>query len=195
MNKDTVALRRTVAIVVMLNLSYSGVEFTVATLIGSVSLFADSIDFLEDAALNWLIRIGLSWSALRRAQLGKALAFVLLVPGVATLWTAWHHWGSARVPAPVPLTLVGFGALIVNLSCALLLVRVRHVGGSLTRAAFLSSRNDTIANVAIMAAGGLTALTRSAWPDLITGLGILFMNLGAARDVYIAAHREGALTP
>lgn len=43
-------LRQVVAIVAALNLAYFGVEFSVATAIKSVSLFADSIDFLEDAA-------------------------------------------------------------------------------------------------------------------------------------------------
>ena len=41
-------LRRVVARVAVLNLTYFGVEFSVALAIGSVSLFADSIDFLED---------------------------------------------------------------------------------------------------------------------------------------------------
>lgn len=186
----TVTLRWTVAMVAGLNVAYFGVEFTVATLIGSVALFADSVDFLEDACINGLILIGLGWSAVRRATLGKVLAFILLAPGVATIWTAWQHWGSGHVPAPIPLTLTGLGALIINLCCALLLARVRHVHGSLTRAAFLSARNDTIANVAIIAAGGITALTRSGWPDLIAGLGIFVMNLDAARDVYGAARRE-----
>jgi Co/Zn/Cd efflux system component len=40
-------LRRVVARVALLNLAYFGVEFSVALAIGSVSLFADSIDFLE----------------------------------------------------------------------------------------------------------------------------------------------------
>ena len=40
-------LRRVVARVAVLNLTYFGVEFSVALAIGSVSLFADSIDFLE----------------------------------------------------------------------------------------------------------------------------------------------------
>lgn len=190
MNEQPIELRRTVATVAVLNLVYFGVEFAVARAISSVSLFADSIDFLEDTALNALILVGLGWSARRRAGLGIVLAFLLLVPGVATLWTAWQHWGSTHVPAPLPLTLAGFGALIVNLGCALMLARVRHVRGSLTRAAFLSARNDTIANVAIIATGGMTALTRSSWPDLITGVAILLMNLDAAREVYIAAHQE-----
>ena len=190
MGKQPITLRRTVATVAVLNLAYFGVEFAVAEAISSVSLFADSIDFLEDTAVNALILVGLGWSAQRRAGLGIILALLLLVPGVATLWTAWQHYGNTHVPAPVPLTLAGLGALIVNLSCALMLARVRHVRGSLTRAAFLSARNDTIANFAIIVTGGMTALTRSSLPDLICGVGIFMMNLGAAREVYVAAQQE-----
>jgi Co/Zn/Cd efflux system component len=90
----------------------------------------------------------------------------------------------------VPLSLTGLGALTVNLTCALMLARFRAHGGSLTRAAFLSARNDVLANIAIVAAGLVTAYTRSAWPDLIVGLGILAMNLDAAREVYAAARDE-----
>jgi Co/Zn/Cd efflux system component len=71
-----------------------------------------------------------------------------------------------------------------------MLARVRHVGGSLSRAAFLSARNDVLANVAIIAAGGVTLWWASAWPDLLVGLGIFLMNLDAAREVYAAARRE-----
>jgi Co/Zn/Cd efflux system component len=180
--------------VVALNLGYFGIEFAVATHIGSVSLFADSIDFIEDATVNALILLGLGWSARSRAKLGMALSAVLLIPAIATLWTAWLHWGSGQVPAPLPLAATGAGALIVNLSCALMLARIRHAHGSLTRAAFLSARNDAIANVAIMGAGVLTALKASAWPDLIVGLGILLMNLDAAREVFEAARAEHGVT-
>jgi len=88
------------------------------------------------------------------------------------------------------LTLAGAGALAVNLACSLLLARYRHHSGSLTRAAFLSARNDAVANVAILAAGLATAATRSAWPDLLVGLGIAAMNADAAREVYGAAKAE-----
>jgi Co/Zn/Cd efflux system component len=49
------SLRRAALAVALLNLAYFGVEFVVALHIGSVSLFADSIDFLEDATINLLI--------------------------------------------------------------------------------------------------------------------------------------------
>ena len=186
-------LRRAVRFVALLNLGYFGIEFAVAAAIGSVSLFADSIDFLEDTSLNLLILIGLSWPAPRRARLGMVLAGVLLIPGLATLWTAWGKFASAMPPAPVLLSLTGLGALAINVVCAFTLVRFRHQGGSLTRAAFLSARNDVLADIAIVTAGLTTAFVwRSAWPDLIVGLGILLMNLDAARQVFRAARAEHA---
>ena len=185
------SLRRVVGIVAFLNLTYFGVEFIVARSIGSVSLFADSVDFLEDASINFLIVAALSWSARNRARLGMALALILLAPGIATLWTAWAKFNSPVAPNPLPLSLAGLGALAVNLTCAFMLARYRHHSGSLTRAAFLSARNDALANVAIIAAGLVTAaLWRSAWPDLIVGLTIAAMNADAAREVWSAAKKE-----
>jgi Co/Zn/Cd efflux system component len=176
--------------VALLNLAYFGVEFAVALAIGSVSLFADSVDFLEDASLNLLILMALGWSPTARARVGMLLAVILLVPGLATLWTAWAKFNAPAPPAPIPLSLAGAGALGVNLACAFLLARYRRHGGSLTRAAFLSARNDALANVAIVAAGLMTAYTLSAWPDLLVGLGIAVMNADAAREVFEAARVE-----
>ena len=44
--------RRAVMFVCVANLAYFGIEFVVASSIGSVSLFADSVDFFEDAAVS-----------------------------------------------------------------------------------------------------------------------------------------------
>ncbi|WP_421937840.1 cation transporter [Phenylobacterium sp.] len=184
-------LRRAVAWVAILNLAYFGVEFAAALAIGSVSLFADSIDFLEDASVNLLILLALGWAAAARARLGMVLAAILLAPGVATLWTAWEKFNQPVAPDPVALSVTGLGALAVNLTCAFLLARHRASGGSLTRAAFLSARNDAFANLAIIAAGLVTAfLWRSAWPDLAVGLAIAAMNADAAREVFRAAREE-----
>jgi Co/Zn/Cd efflux system component len=185
------ALRRIVLIVALLNLAYFGIEFTVALTIGSVSLFADSIDFLEDASVNLLILLALGWSLRSRARVGMALALILLVPGLATVWTAWEKFNMPVPPQPFALTLAGLGALAINLSCAYMLAAYRHHSGSLTKAAFLSARNDAFANIAIIAAGLVTAfLWRSAWPDLLVGLGIAVMNADAAREVWQAAREE-----
>jgi Co/Zn/Cd efflux system component len=156
-------LRRVVLRVALLNLAYFGIEFAVALSIGSVSLFADSIDFLEDASVNFLILLALGWSAPARSRVGMALALILLVPGLATLWMAWQKFNVPVAPDVLPLSLTGLGALAINLSCAFMLARHRHSGGSLTKADFLSARNDALANVAILGAGVVTAFTMSAW--------------------------------
>ena len=188
----TSGFRSAVVLVAVLNLAYFGVEFSVALNIGSVSLFADSIDFLEDTSVNLLILLALGWSAYKRSLVGMVLAGILLAPGIATIWMAWQKFGSPVAPAPVPLTLTGSGALAINLCCAFLLARFRKNRSSLVRAAFLSARNDAIANIAIIGAGIVTAATVSMWPDLVVGLGIFAMNLDAAREVFRAARAEHA---
>ena len=184
-------LRRTVLVVALLNLCYGVVEFAIALGIGSVSLFADSVDFFEDTSVNLLIFFALAWSPKMRARVGMALAGILLVPALATILTAVQKLQVPIPPDPFALGLTGLGALAVNLFCAILLARYRAHSGSLTRAAFLSARNDAIANVAIVAAGLVTAyLWQSAWPDLIVGIGIACMNADAAREVWHVALGE-----
>ena len=183
-------LRQVVRLVALLNITYFGVEIIVGLWIGSVSLFADSIDFLEDASVNLLILIAIGWSASRRSKVGMMVAATLLVPCVATLVMAWYKFSVPFAPAPLPLILIGLGALMINLGCAYMLASCRRAGGSLARAAFLATRNDAFANVAIAGAGVTTAIMPSAWPDLIVGLGIAFLNADAARRVYWVAREE-----
>ncbi len=187
------AFRRAVLIVAVLNFVYFCIESGVALAIGSVSLFADAIDFFEDAAVNTLIVFALGWSPARRTQVSILLAAVLFFPGIATLWTAWEKFLSPIPPAAIPLSLTGLGALAVNLYCAGLLVRFRAHSGSLAKAAFLSARNDALANIAIVLAGLITRVIPSAWPDLLVGIGIFFMNLDAAREILSAARQERAI--
>ena len=119
-----------------------------------------------------------------------ALAVILLIPGLATLWAAWGKFMTPVPPAAIPLSLAGLGALAINVSCAFMLTRFRAHSGSLTRAAFLSARNDTVANIALITTGFVTAYMHSAWPDFIVRLGIAAMNADAAREVWKAAREE-----
>ena len=85
---DPRLLRRTVLLVAGLNLGYAAIEMVVAVAIGSVSLLADSVDFLEDTAINLLIALALGWPLARRAVAGHAMAIVVLVPALIATWQA-----------------------------------------------------------------------------------------------------------
>src|SRR5665647_1383562 len=101
------------------------------------------------------------------ARTGKVMAAVILLPAVAAAWQAIVKVADPVAPRPVPLMLAAGGAVVVNAACALILLRVRHHGGSMTRAAWLAARND----VAI-------------------GAAIIVLNLTAAKEVWEVAEEE-----
>lgn len=183
-------LSRTVLTVAGLNFSYFFVEFTVALSAGSVSLLADSVDFLEDSAVNLLIFMALGWPLARRAAMGKAMAVVILGPAALAAWEAFQEFSDPSAPAVLPIVLVSLGAIAVNGTSAWLLVSVRHHGGSLSRAAFLSARNDVLINLSIIGMALVTLGTDSGWPDLILGCIIIALALHAAYEVWKTSEEE-----
>jgi Co/Zn/Cd efflux system component len=187
---DARQLRRAVLVVAALNFSYFFFEFTVALTAGSVSLLADSVDFLEDTSINLLIFIALGWPLARRALAGKAMALIILGPASVAAWTAVQRFSDPMAPDVVPLVLASLGAIVINGTSAWVLVNVRHSGGSLSRAAFLSARNDVLVNVAIIAMGLVTVWTRSGWPDLVLGTFIILLAAHAAWEVWEVSEEE-----
>ena len=187
---DAGRLRRIVLVVAMLNLSYFFVEFAVALVAGSVSLLADSVDFLEDTAINLLIVLALGWPLARRATMGKVMALVILGPAAVAGWEAIQRFSEPRAPHVVPVLLASLGAIVINGTSAWLLAGVRHRGGSLSRAAFLSARNDVLVNLAIIVMALVTLRTGSGWPDLILGCFIILLAFHAAHEVWEVSEEE-----
>ncbi|MGA4669074.1 cation transporter [Propionibacteriaceae bacterium Y1923] len=183
-------LRRVVLTVALLNFAYFFVEFSVALVAGSVSLLADSVDFLEDTAVNLLIFIALGWSLASQSRLGKLMALIILGPALFAGWEAIKRFGDPSAPAVVPVVLASLGAIVINGVSAWLLARVRHARGSLSRTAFLSARNDVLVNLAVIAMALVTLRTKSGWPDLILGCGIILLALHAAKEVWEVSEEE-----
>ncbi len=177
-------------VVAFLNLAYFFVEMGVALSIGSVALFADGVDFLEDVAINLLIFIALGWSVRAQSMAGRAMAIIILIPAFAAAVQLVRKAFDPQAPDPFLLAITAGGAAVVNLVCALLLARHRKHAGSMGTAAFLAARNDVLINIAIIVMGGITALTRSGWPDIILGLFIVILTFFAAREVWEAAEEE-----
>ena len=72
-------------------------------------------------------------------------------------------------------------ALAANVTCLLLIARHRH-GGAHMKASWIFSTNDVLANLGVIAAGALVALTGSRLPDLLIGAAVaLLVFVGAVR--------------
>lgn len=176
-------LKKTVLLVAALNFGYFLVELSFSQVFNSLSLLSDSLDFLEDAAINLLIFLAFAWSALARKRLSYLLAFILLIPGAVFITEAISKLNEPVVPNGLGMSVIGVGALIINLFCAVILTQHKSEEGGLAKAAYLSARNDAVANILIITAGGITTLWVSQIPDLAIGLIIFAMNFDSAMQV------------
>jgi len=182
--------RKALWVALVLNAAMFVIELGASWSSGSVSLMADSIDFFGDAA-NYALSLavlGMALSARSKAALFKAAcmgAFGLFVSGRAGV-----NFFSGAAPEPVTMGVVGFAALVVNASVALMLYRFRS-GDANMRSVWICSRNDAIGNVAVMLAALGVFGTGSAWPDLVVAavMGLLALT-GAAT---VLSHARGEL--
>lgn len=175
------AIKWLVAVVFLLNFGYFVVELTVGLSIGSVSLTADSIDFLDDAVVNLLILVGLGASVGLHRRLSGVMGVLLLVPIAATLWMAWRKYNLPEAPDLFFFMFTATGAMLVNLVCAFLLVRHDRLSDNVRAASYFYERNDVLANICVIAAGVFTAFFwTTAWPDFFVGLALGLVNIRAA---------------
>lgn len=182
--------RRIVGVVAVLNLAGMIGELIVASLIGSVSLFADAADFAEDFLINGLVVVALGWSASSRRKASVWLAGLILIPAVAALVTAVLKIVDGSAPEGIPMSVTAALAGIVNLAAAALLLRVRHEGSSLVRGAWLAARNDVLGNLVILVAGLVTLAWPAIWPDVVVGVVMAVVNALAAKEVVEQARAE-----
>ena len=183
-------IKKAIFCAIFLNLSYFMIEFYSAYQIGSASLFADSIDFLEDTAINALILFSVSWSLKNRLRLSLFLALLILIPGLTALWTVGQQFINKSYPDSFDLSLVGFGALIINLFCIKILLRFQNNQESLYRIAFLSAKTDILSNLAIITAGIFLYFFPSIWPDILVALCIVIINFDASFKIYKSVQKQ-----
>lgn len=187
---NNLSQNRAILIVALLNFSYFFVEFFIALDITSVSLFADSIDFLEDAFTNFIILFGLYLSLQNRIKLGYLLIGIIFIPSFFTLIFAINQFLNPVLTDGVLLSSYALGALVINIFCAFLIAKFKKANNSLLLTAFYSARNDALANIAMIIAGGITLYTTSHYPDLIVGILIFLLNLDASKAIYEQIKKE-----
>tara|TARA_Y100001001_G_scaffold80537_1_gene78545 strand:+ start:374 stop:901 length:528 start_codon:yes stop_codon:yes gene_type:complete len=166
-----------------------GVEATTGVLADSRALQADALDFLGDASTYGLTLWALGQSLTWRLRAARIKGWSLLVMGVLVL--ANSGWALVQGSAPVGETMMGVAALalVANVVSAVLLLRHRQ-GDANIRSAWLCSRNDAIANLAVLASGSLVIWADSRWPDLLVAGVIAALFTHSAVSILRQANRE-----
>ena len=176
-------------LVVALNLGFGVVEVAGGLFAGSQALLADSLDFLGDGTITLLGLLALGWAATARAKIAYAQGLFLLTLGIGVIGVAIWRAMTATAPDAELMGGIGLAALAVNVTAALILSRYRE-GDANVRAVWLFSRNDALANVAVIVAAGLVAWTGKAWPDLAVAAVIAALFLHSAFEILRRAGAE-----
>ncbi len=195
------AYRRALWGVVLLNLGFGVIEIVGGFFARSQALKADALDFLGDGSITFIGLLALGWAERTRARVALTQGCFLAALGIGVISMA--IWRAFNAIAPEADLMGGLGAagLAVNVTAALALLRFRKQGDANARAIWLFSRNDALANIAVIIAAVLVAWFKTAWPDLIVAgvITVLFLHsawqiiresLGDLRDPQVAADHK-----
>jgi cation diffusion facilitator family transporter len=173
--------RRVLVVVLGINAVLFVVEIVAGVLAQSTALLADSLDMLGDSLVYGFSLYVLWRSAEWKALAGILKGSVMAAFGVGVLAEAAYQVMAGAVPVAETMGIVGTLVLLGNGLCFLLLYRHRSDDINM-RSTWLCSRNDIVANLSVLAAGGGVALFESKWPDLVVGgaIAVLFMRTACA---------------
>jgi cation diffusion facilitator family transporter len=168
---DSAAERRVLWLVLALNATMFVVEGVGGWLAESTGLLADALDMLADATVYGIALWAVGRHAGHKLTAARLSGWLQLALGLGVLLDVLRRLAFGSTPEPPMIGIIGLLALAANVACLLLLQRHRE-GEMHMRASWIFTKNDVIANLAVLAAGGLVAWTGSRLPDLVAGFGI-----------------------
>jgi Co/Zn/Cd efflux system component len=183
------AYRRVLWAVLAINAFMFVAEMTAGVWGKSVALQADALDFLGDSATYAMTLIVLGMSLRWRAGAAMIKGLAMGGFGIWVMAATVYHMTQGTLPDFAVMGGVGALALLANIVSAGLLYRHRQ-GDSNMRSVWLCSRNDAIANIAVILAAGSVWASASGWPDLAVGGVIAALALSSSFVVIRQARGE-----
>ena len=163
--------RRTLWIALVLNALMAVVGFVVGWLAHSTGVLADALDMLSDASAYAIGLAAIGRSALFKRRAAQWSGAILLLLGLGIVVEALRRGVMGSEPLGGWMMLAAGLSLIVNLT-VLRLLRPFQQGEVHLRATWIFTRADVVANIGVLVAAGLVALTGSRFPDVIVGAAI-----------------------
>src|SRR5713226_8673787 len=103
------------------NLLFFCLECILAIEVRSVSLFSDSIVFLEGASVSVLMSPKLNWSVPAREVFARFSRTMIFIPTCFMFWMIAANYYGDEIPSAVPLATTGAVLLLTNIACLVML--------------------------------------------------------------------------
>jgi cation diffusion facilitator family transporter len=166
-------------------------EFGIGWWAQSTALIADAMDMLADAMVYSVGLYAVGKAASAKISAATLSGWLQVGLGLFVLVDILRRiiYGSE----PVSLLMMGVGAvaLLANTICLVLISKHRD-GEVHMRASWIFSKNDVIANVGVILAGVLVAITGSRIPDLVIGLVVVLIVFRGGLHIIQDAREEKA---
>lgn len=186
---DTPEKRKTLWIVLWLNVAIA-VGFFITGFIGdSNALFANGLDNTSDAGVYALSLLALTRSRAWKRGAARVSGIMLLIFSAGVILDAIRRFLEGSEPIGLLMLVMAAIAGVVNLICLFLLKRLENRDVNL-RAATTFSFNDFISNGGILIAGVVVIMTGANWPDLLVGLAVAAVALYGGIDILRDAHKD-----
>ena len=179
--------RRTLWIVLWLNVAIAVGFFVGGYLADSNALLANGLDNSSDAIVYGLSLLALSRSGSWKRGAARFSGIMLLIFAVGVVADAVRRCLEGSDPGGILMIAMAALAGIVNLYCLRLLQKLQDKDVNL-RAATTFSFNDFISNGGIIVAGVVVLVTGASWPDLVVGVAVagiaIYGGIGILRDAH-----------
>ncbi len=160
-------------VIIVINFTMFIVEIVASQYSNSMALRADALDFLGDSLTYTISLLVIGMSLRTRAKAALFKGILLAVLGVWVFGSTLYRVFVLGVPNEMIMGSIAILAFSANVVSALLLMKYRD-GDANVRSVWLCSRNDAIANLAVLAAAVMVFYSQSPWPDL----GVAFIMSG-----------------
>ena len=185
--------RRTLWVVLWLNVAIAIGFFVVGYFADSNALLANGLDNSSDAIVYALSLLALARSRIWQRGAARFSGVMLLVFAAGVIADAVRRFLQGSEPGGFMMLAMAAVAAVVNLICLRMLQRTEDKDVSM-RAATTFSFNDFIANGGIIIAGIVVMLTGANWPDLVVGVAVaciaLYGGIQILRDAHMDIHDE-----
>jgi len=185
--------RKTLWIVLWLNVAIAVGFFATGLFGDSNALLANGLDNTSDAAVYLLSLLALTRSRVWKRGAARLSGIMLLVFSAGVIIDAIRRFLEGSEPVGVIMMIMAAIAGGVNLLCLRLLQKLQNKDVNL-RAATTFSFNDFVSNGGILIAGVIVLWTGSNWPDLIVGIAVaciaLYGGIEILRDAHMDKHDE-----